>query len=40
MTFQGYSQHTEEDDPERIEQIIKRAKQDAQWVIEKVAKNA
>ena len=33
---QGYSQHTEEDDPERIKQIVKRAKQDAKWVVEKV----
>ena len=36
----GYGQHTEEDDPERIEQIVQRAKQDAKWIVEKVDKRS
>ena len=32
----GFQQHAEEDDPERLQQIIDRALQDADWIIKKV----
>uniref|UniRef100_A0A3B3SD13 LYR motif-containing protein 9 n=1 Tax=Paramormyrops kingsleyae TaxID=1676925 RepID=A0A3B3SD13_9TELE len=33
---QGFNSHVDEDDPERIRQIIKRAIEDADWVLNKV----
>jgi len=36
--FQGFGQHAEETDPERIEQITKRALEDSQWILNKVMK--
>uniref|UniRef100_A0A8C9W6P9 LYR motif-containing protein 9 n=1 Tax=Scleropages formosus TaxID=113540 RepID=A0A8C9W6P9_SCLFO len=33
---QGFNSHSDEDDPERIQQIIKRAIDDADWILEKV----
>ncbi|KAF2348898.1 Complex 1 LYR protein [Trinorchestia longiramus] len=35
---QSFGQHREEDDPERIKQIIERAIQDADWVLTKYKK--
>ena len=35
----GYGQHTDETDPERICQIIERAIQDANWIVEKYSSN-
>ncbi|NWS96895.1 LYRM9 protein, partial [Mionectes macconnelli] len=32
---QGFRVHADEDDPERIQQIIKRAIEDADWVMNK-----
>ena len=34
--IQGFSQHLDETDPERIKQIIERAVEDAKWVVDKV----
>ncbi|XP_018604047.1 LYR motif-containing protein 9 isoform X2 [Scleropages formosus] len=31
----GFNSHSDEDDPERIQQIIKRAIDDADWILEK-----
>ena len=31
----GYGQHTEEDDPDRVKQIIEKAIQDAEWIVKK-----
>ena len=33
-----YEQHVEEDDPERIQQIIDRAVRDAEWILKKYNK--
>jgi len=33
----GYEQHTDEKDPERIQQIIDRSIEDAQWIVNKYA---
>ncbi|XP_069471108.1 LYR motif-containing protein 9 isoform X4 [Ambystoma mexicanum] len=33
---QSFRVHADEDDPERIQQIIKRAIEDADWVMDKV----
>ena len=33
---QEFASHSDEADPERIEQIIKRALQDAEWIVQKV----
>lgn len=33
-----YEQHAEEDDPERIQQIIERSVEDAQWIVKKYNK--
>jgi len=33
-----YEQHAEEDDPERIQQIIERSIEDAQWIVKKYNK--
>ena len=33
-----YDQHREEDDPERIQQIMERAVRDAEWIIKKYKK--
>uniref|UniRef100_A0A8D2PIL6 LYR motif-containing protein 9 n=1 Tax=Zosterops lateralis melanops TaxID=1220523 RepID=A0A8D2PIL6_ZOSLA len=33
---QSFKVHADEDDPERIQQIIKRAIEDADWVMNKV----
>ncbi|CAI9615928.1 unnamed protein product [Staurois parvus] len=33
---QSFQVHADEDDPERIQQIIKRAIEDADWVMNKV----
>ena len=30
-----YEQHREEDDPERIQQIMDRAVKDAEWILKK-----
>ena len=35
----GFEQHKEEDDPERIEQIISRSIEDAHWILKKVLQN-
>ena len=35
---QGFEQHAEETDPERIRQIIQRAIEDGKWVIAKYSK--
>lgn len=35
--FQSFKVHADEDNPERIQQIIKRAIEDADWVMEKVS---
>lgn len=32
---QGFNSHADEKDPERIQQIIDRALQDAEWIIKK-----
>lgn len=34
--FQGFEQHADETDPERIRQIIERSIQDAAWIVKKV----
>ena len=36
LNFQGYQQHAEEDDQERIKQIIQRSVEDADWIVKKV----
>ena len=36
--FQGYIQHAEEDDPERLKQIIERSVEDAEWIVKKYSK--
>ena len=33
-----YEQHSEEDDPERVQQIIDRAVRDAEWILKKYNK--
>ena len=33
---QGYQQHADEDDPERVQQIIQRSIEDAEWILKKV----
>ena len=33
---QGFKSHADEDDPERIQQIISRAMEDAKWIAQKV----
>jgi len=33
-----YDQHREEDDPERIQQIMERAVKDAEWILKKYNK--
>ena len=33
-----YEQHCEEDDPERIQQIMDRAVKDAEWILKKYTK--
>jgi len=38
FTVQGYGQHADESDPERLEQIYQRAVQDAKWIVDKYAK--
>ncbi|XP_066552020.1 LYR motif-containing protein 9 [Amia ocellicauda] len=35
---QGFNSHADEDDPERVQQIISRAIADADWVIDKYKK--
>ena len=35
----GYQQHAEEDDPERLTQIIERSVEDAEWIVKKYTKN-
>ncbi|XP_067138320.1 LYR motif-containing protein 9-like [Centruroides vittatus] len=34
---QSYNSHSDESDPERIQQIIKRAIEDSEWVVNKYA---
>ena len=34
--LQGYEQHSDERDPERIQQIIDRSIEDADWIVKKV----
>jgi len=36
---QGFGQHAEETDPERIEQITKRAIEDSKWILNKYKAN-
>ncbi|KAJ6657885.1 hypothetical protein lerEdw1_001805 [Lerista edwardsae] len=36
IVLQSFKVHADEDNPERIQQIIKRAIEDADWVMEKV----
>ncbi|XP_067866660.1 LYR motif-containing protein 9 isoform X1 [Heterodontus francisci] len=36
---QNFKVHADEDDPERIQQIIKRAIEDADWVLAKIFMN-
>ncbi|CAH1987586.1 unnamed protein product [Acanthoscelides obtectus] len=36
MIKQSFKQHVNEKDPERIEQIIRRAYEDADWILKKV----
>ena len=36
LYIQGFIQHSDEIDPERVKQIIERAVQDGKWIIEKV----
>ena len=36
-TTQEYSTHSDEEDPERIDQIMQRAVQDMEWIIEKAS---
>ena len=36
LGYQGFYQHAEEDDPQRIEAIISRAVEDAAWIVKKV----
>ena len=33
---QGFTAHGDEDDPERIDEIVKKAYQDADWIVQKV----
>uniref|UniRef100_A0A194AK89 LYR motif-containing protein 9 n=1 Tax=Pinctada fucata TaxID=50426 RepID=A0A194AK89_PINFU len=35
---QGFKSHSDETDPERIKQIIERAKEDVQYIVEKYKK--
>lgn len=35
--LQSFKVHADEDDPERIQQIIKRAIEDADWIMNKVS---
>ncbi|ROT66705.1 hypothetical protein C7M84_015255 [Penaeus vannamei] len=35
---QGFTQHSDEIDPERISQIIERAVEDGKWIVEKYSK--
>lgn len=35
--LQSFKVHADEDDPDRIQQIIKRAIEDADWVMNKVS---
>jgi hypothetical protein len=37
--FQGFEQHKEESDPDRIKQIISRSVEDAAWIVKKVNLN-
>ena len=34
--LQGFTQHSDETDPERVKQIISRAVEDGKWIVEKV----
>lgn len=36
----GYEQHVDETDSERIQQIIERSIQDAEWIVNKYAKKS
>ena len=36
IVLQEYATHSDEESPERIEQIMKRAVLDADWIVEKV----
>ncbi|XP_003228866.1 LYR motif-containing protein 9 [Anolis carolinensis] len=38
MIRQSFNVHEDEDDPERIQQIIRRAVEDADWIMEKYKK--
>lgn len=35
---QGFNQHSDETDPERISQIINRAVEDGKWIVDKYSK--
>ena len=37
IVLQEYATHSDEESPERIEQIMKRAVLDADWIVEKVS---
>ena len=34
--FKGFYQHADEEDPERIQQIIKRSLENSEWIVNKV----
>lgn len=36
LYMQGFIQHSDEADPERLKQIIERAVEDGKWIVEKV----
>ncbi|KAK4294101.1 hypothetical protein Pmani_033251 [Petrolisthes manimaculis] len=36
---QGFTQHSDESDPERVRQIINRAIEDATWLVKKYSKS-
>ena len=38
--LQGFEQHTDETDPERIKQIIERSIEDSDWIVKKVGKSS
>ena len=37
LFFQSYNSHADESDPDRIQQIIQRSVDDAEWVLKKVS---
>jgi hypothetical protein len=39
MTQQGFRQHSDETDKERIKQIIAQAEKDSDWILKKVSQS-